>query len=100
MNVDLAALTKDQFEAHRGTTFVMRVGVEETVTVELVSTESLPTPKDAKRGSFLVRFRAAEKRVLPQQIYALEHPVLGTMEIFLVPAGPDAVGMRYDAVFS
>ena len=37
---------------------------------------------------------------MPQLIYSLEHATLGTLEVFLVPVGPDAVGMRYDAVFS
>jgi hypothetical protein len=37
--------------------------------------------------------------VLPQQIRRVEHPSLGSMEIFLVPIGPDASGMQYEAVF-
>jgi len=100
MPLDLATVTQEMFDAHRGETFVMRASADAAVDVELLETEPLSTPAGAVRTSFLVRFRAADKRVLPQRIYALEHPVMGTMEIFLVPVGADAVGMRYDAVFS
>jgi hypothetical protein len=100
MTLDLASATKEMFDAHKGTTFLMRVTANETLALELLATEPLSTPAGATRTSFLVRFRAAERRVLPQRTYELEHPVMGAMAIFLVPSGPDAVGMRYDAVFS
>jgi hypothetical protein len=100
MIVDLASVTREMFDAQKGTTFSMRVTPDETLALELLVTEPLSTPAGARRSSFLVRFRAAERRVLPQRMYELVHPVMGTMEIFLVPAGPDTVGMRYDAVFS
>ena len=100
MTVDLATLTKDSFDAHRGERFVMRVDEARAIELELLSTESLPTAANAKRGAFLVRFRTTERDHVPQRIYALEHATLGTLELFLVPVGPDAVGMRYDAVFS
>ena len=47
-----------------------------------------------------MRFRATEQSHAPQQIYRHEHAEMGEMDVFLVPAGLDAVGMRYDAVFS
>jgi hypothetical protein len=37
---------------------------------------------------------------VPQAIYAMRHPTLGALDVFLVPIGPDAVGMRYQAVFN
>ncbi len=100
MPLDLATVTKEQFDAHLGTTFLMRVSPEQTLALELFATEPLSTPTGAVRRSFLLRFRAQERSARPQQIYPLEHAALGTMEVFLVPAGPDAVGMIYDAVFS
>jgi hypothetical protein len=45
-------------------------------------------------------FRGPRTPVLPQRIYRLEHAVMGPLEIFLVPIGPDAEGMRYQAVFT
>jgi hypothetical protein len=100
MTVDLATLTKEMFDPHLGSRFLMHVAPDRTIELELIATEPLSTPANAKRPSFLVRFRAAEGGHVPQQIYVLEHPVMGRLEIFLVPAGPDGVGLRYDAVFS
>ena len=53
----------------------------------------------ALRTPFSLLFRGPPAPILPQRIYALEHAVLGTFEIFLVPLEPDAEGARYEAVF-
>ena len=45
-------------------------------------------------------FRGPEAPILPQAIYSLELESLGRLEIFLVPVGPQAGGMGYEAVFS
>ena len=46
---------------------------------------------------FSLVFEAAEGSVgLEQRIHALRHPVLGELELFLVPIGPG----RYEAVFN
>ena len=37
---------------------------------------------------------------IPQGLYKLVHSQMGECELFLVPIGPDAAGMRYQAVFS
>jgi hypothetical protein len=37
---------------------------------------------------------------LPQQIYAVSHGQLGTMEIFLVQIGADSTGAYFEAVFN
>jgi hypothetical protein len=49
---------------------------------------------------FSLVWRAAMEPVLPQMIYTVTHPSLGAMDLFLVPIGPDAQGMRYEAVFT
>jgi len=51
--------------------------------------------------SFSLIFRSNSRSHLPQAIYAVGHPKLGDLELFLVPIGPDAEGrMRYQAVFN
>ena len=55
---------------------------------------------DGGRTPFSIVFRAPADRLLPQQIYRLDHDAIGTFEIFLVPIGPDREGMRYEAVFT
>ncbi len=53
----------------------------------------------ARRTPFAVVLRGPHAPVLPQRTYQLSHPALGTFALFLVPIGPDAEGMRYEAVF-
>jgi hypothetical protein len=33
-------------------------------------------------------------------IYRLHHPARGALDLFMVPLGPDACGMRYEIVFN
>jgi hypothetical protein len=99
MSIDLATATRDVFEAQRGSRFRLHADGR-VIDLELIATEPLPSPPGARRGAFLVRFRAGEPGHVPQRIYALEHATLGRLELFIVPVGPDAVGMRYDAIFS
>jgi hypothetical protein len=53
-----------------------------------------------RRAPFSLVFRGPLSPVLPQRIWPLEHAAFGRLEIFLVPIGPDAEGMRYEAVFN
>ena len=52
------------------------------------------------RQPFSLLFRGPTEPVLTQRLYTLDHGGLGTVEIFIVPVGPDADGMCYEAVFS
>jgi hypothetical protein len=58
------------------------------------------TPPEGQRTPFSLVFRGAPNAVLAQAIYRLEHAALGSFEPFLVTIGPDALGMRYEAVFT
>jgi len=51
-------------------------------------------------GAFSLLFAAPKGPWLPQAVYPVKHPSLGTMEIFLVPVGPIAEGNGYQAIFS
>lgn len=52
------------------------------------------------RPPFSLVFLAREQRVLPQNIYRIEHAALGAIDIFLVPIGSDAQGVSYQATFN
>ena len=58
-----------------------------------------PIPHGPTRQPFSLVFRADPDVHLPQRIYPIESAALGSFELFLVPIGPDAEGMRYEAVF-
>jgi hypothetical protein len=51
-------------------------------------------------GAFSLLFVSAQGPFLPQAIYPLMHPKLGTLELFLVPIGPMDGGKGYEAVFT
>lgn len=99
----LEDLTAERFQAHLGTRFRVVPSTASDFEVELYEV-ALHEPHDGPRAQpFSLRFRdgrGLRTSALPQQIFQLEHPALGTMAIFLVPIGPDAQGMCYEAVFN
>lgn len=55
---------------------------------------------NARLEQFSLGFLGQASPWLPQGQYKLEHAQMGECELFLVPNGPDASGMRYEATFS
>jgi hypothetical protein len=49
---------------------------------------------------FTLTFVGPLQPVLPQRIYHMEHAAVGEFALFLVPVGPSAQGMQYEAVFT
>lgn len=98
----LDALQQADFVAHLGTLFRLRLPDEaerELVLQEASLHPHLP-PQPGRRRGFSLVFRSPSPGHLPQGIYRLEHGVLGTMELFLVPIGPREGGTCYEAVFN
>lgn len=96
----MTLLTLDAFQHHQGSVFILPLaeGRLELLLTEVSLLKSVAP--QAQRQPFALVFRGPPTPVLPQQIYALEHPVLGRQEIFMVPIGPDALGMNYEAIFT
>jgi hypothetical protein len=97
-SVDLASLTQGDFEPHLGDVFSVRNAAGE-ISLRLAVVRKLGQAKRAG-GAFSLEFESRADRVLPQAIYSLEHRTLGTLALFLVPLGPAATGMIYEAVFT
>jgi hypothetical protein len=55
---------------------------------------------NAQLNQFSLIFTGIPSPWLSQGMYKLDHPKVGEFELFLVPIGPDAAGMHYQAVFS
>jgi hypothetical protein len=95
---DLGTVKIEDFSPHLDAIFDMRTpgGV-----VPLKLVEAAPRGQ-AKRagGAFSLLFVAPEGPWLKQGMYPVEHPVLGTMELFLVPRGPMFGGNGYEAAFA
>ena len=81
------------------TPFQVEVPGGEPLTLELFAVEEKNYGPQFEQFSVMFRGGPANAH-LSQAIYALEHAKLGRIELFLVPVGPDAKGMRYEAVFN
>ena len=96
--LDIATATADDFEPRRNDAFGLCTPAGE-VTVTLAEVRRLGQAL-RKGGAFALTFVAKGAPVLPQAIYSVGHPALGALEMFLVPIGPMAGGMGYEAVFT
>ena len=97
--------TCQQFADQIGSSFAVSVSGGALVQLELVHVTPYEQSLDVKDKSlkiqaFSITFSGARAQHLPQNSYTMEHPALGEMNIFIVPIGPDAQGMRYEAVFN
>ena len=97
----LESLTLGDFFERIGEEFLVAAG-ETTVDLVLVETTDFARRENPgpRRSPFSLIFRGPSAPVLAQKTYALENAALGRLEIFLVPIGPDASGMRYEAIFN
>jgi hypothetical protein len=98
----LEDLTPSSFEKLVGDQFSLTLGDQSRLDLELVSVTPGPSGGDdaeSRRDPFSIIFRGPLEPVLPQRIYPLENQELGTLDLFIVPIGPDESGMQYEAVF-
>ena len=106
MKQSLETLTHDAFQPRVGDSFSIRPDSATSIDAELIEVRVLGEPGrsstngSSRRSPFALSFRTANKGALPQRIYAVEHGMMGSYDIFLVPVGPDAVGMVYEAIFT
>ena len=91
-------LSAKVFSEHLGSAFTVTAVLPETLILELYDvTENTMSPA---LEQFSLLFRGPVSPVMQQCTAKLEHDKLGSLELFLVPIGPDEKGMRYQAVFS
>jgi hypothetical protein len=97
----LSELTHATFAKELGSAFQLHNGAATPLTLELVeATEVNGKAPRTERNPFSLIFRGPKTPWVEQKIYRLEHERLGTLDIFLVPLGPDQKGMRYEAIFT
>lgn len=97
-------LSYTDFEAGINQTFLVHYGGDETLPVSLIEVNlwGLSADNDAPGGfqPFALIFQSTITSYLTQATYRVSHESLGEQEMFLVPIGPNSVGMRYEATFS
>ncbi len=106
----LETITIDTFAAHLGEIFRLRVPAEQALDLELAEVTRLSERTAAKaadgtpkREPFSLVFRGPADVIAPQRIYPIEHDAIGSLDMFLVPLGPDPTGkagILYEAVFT
>ncbi|WP_229188075.1 DUF6916 family protein [Bradyrhizobium oropedii] len=96
--VDLAKLHIDAFRPHQDAEFELQAA-DRVVKLKLAKVE--PAGNSGRLGgAFSLLFEGPKGAWLPQAIYPVRHPMLGEIEIFLVPIGPLGDGNGYQAVFT
>ena len=91
----------EQFEVCLEEIFTLS-GESESLELRLIEVNLLTdTPLDTSpRLPFSLLFRGPQEPLMQQRIYRLSNPRLNEVELFLVPVGPDAEGMRYEAILN
>ena len=90
----------ETFAALRGERFDVQGDGMAAVSAELVDVQALPAAPIQGRQPFTLLFAGPPEPRLPQRIYRLAHAQLPAQDVFLVPIGADAAGVRYEAVFN
>jgi hypothetical protein len=98
----LDKLTAETFRPHVGKIFRVIVDEQWEMQARLtaVDTWDEPSAQGWPRAPFRLLFHAPGDASIPQRMYRLEADGLDPLHLFLVPLGPDADGMRYEAVFT
>jgi hypothetical protein len=95
---DIGTVTADDFEPRRGELFRLQASTGEIL---MTLAEVRPLGSALRQGgAFALIFVTPGAPRRPQAIYPVNHPELGTLEMFLVPIGPFAGGDGYEAVFT
>lgn len=71
--------------------------------VELTLDDAAPGPWQRPEGgktAFRLEFSGPSDSLLEQRTYRMQHPRLGTIEIFIVPIARDDKRATYEAVFT
>ncbi|MES2647633.1 MAG: hypothetical protein V4717_12200 [Bacteroidota bacterium] len=101
MAIALQLLTASDFRSHVGKEFQIQFSGQNTGIAYLEKVIDLPAYESLERKPFSILLQTVQNnRQYQQGIYKIEHPALGTMDIFLVPVAINEKGLQYEAVFS
>jgi len=68
--------------------------------LEVAEAITLKSPSPRETPPFRLILRSREGWRAPQGMFRVEHPTLGTLEMFAVPVGPDRLGLCYEILFN
>ena len=96
----LATLTKEDWLRCLDGVFVVDVVTAGELAIKLTAVSGYGKTIGGTREAYSLLFCGPSMPILPQQIYTVRHQVIGELDIFLVPIGPQSEGMGYEAVFT
>lgn len=94
--------TEEEFRRHLGTKFGVRVQAPRPVELELDEVKGYRAGANEPGGMerFSLFFYGPSDLLVPQGTYALDHPSMGELLLFIVPIGQDNRGFRYEVVLN
>jgi hypothetical protein len=94
-------LTIEDFSNYLNQFMKIKIDDNQTIECELLEVRTIENYSPIERKPFSIMLRSNQKKeYYDQGIYALQHPSLGSINIFFVPKGFDDIGMQYEAIFS
>ena len=102
----LETFTITTFSGQEGTIFRIPLTLDKVLEATLLQVTALSAKGPSgealprKRIPFSLIFRVPVSDRFEQKIYKMEHPVIGTFEIFLVPIARDPEGVQCEAIFT
>ena len=101
----LDKVSQNDFLQYLNSNFSINNDSGESINVKLVEVSGLSkdntvSDNSRNRAPFSILFSGPMQPTFPQGIYKVEHSAMNPIELFIVPVGPDDIGMRYEAVFN
>lgn len=90
---------QDTFAAHLNGKFTVNLDAGIQVELELIRITQ-PSFIPAGTECFSLVFRGPMQPALPQRTYPVQHPELGSFQLFMVPVGIENEGLLYESVFN
>jgi uncharacterized protein DUF6916 len=99
MNSMLENFHQDTFAAHLNGKFKIELDAATQLELELIR---ITQPSLIPQGTecFSLVFRGPLLPAIPQRTYPVQHPELGSFQLFLVPVGIETEGRIYESVFN
>ena len=98
---DLINITFEDLEPYLNKILQVRFNAEAVLDAELINLVRLDKFDALPRDPFSFILRTNQKQeYFPQATFIIVHPVKGEIPVFLVPLGPDNIGMKYQAIFN
>ena len=95
----LDRVSKEDFEPLVGQKVKVYQG-DSSADVEVKEVVATSSPSPRATEPFRIVLRSRDGWVATQGIFRIEHPVLGELELFAVPIGPDVEGLCYEIIFN